>query len=364
MADSDMALAALNQARQWALENVDFDVSNVEVDGEYLIVDFRVTGPGGKVWFDDRNRIRKPRLWVPDGTTTPTSEYVRPNGDMVFLSSAQFQALTRTQQRALTATGRTWDRPNFQFAPRLAILRDLLHTAKLYTKDWSEPWVMRDAEGNLLGDILTVFSDFDARLTSGNSNIATARAGSSVAVVTTSPQLSGSEIVGASTQRFYMGHLAFDTSGLGPGATISGAVISLSGTGTAETDDDNATLEARFRDTAGADPTTSEWFNISTTGWTGKTLLGTLDITTWNQTSGAYNNLADAGNYGDYNLTGYTRIVIGNSLFPTGTPTGDNYVEYNASEAAGTTSDPKLVITFTPALKVPPKDHHYRQLRS
>lgn len=347
MADSDTALAALNQARQWALENVDFDVSNVEVDGDYLIVDFRVTGPGGKVWFDDRNRILHPRLWTEDGTTTPTTQYRRPSGETLFLSQAQFDALTRLQQRALTPTGKTWDKPNFQFAPRLALLKDLLHTAKLVTKDWTVPHVMRDADGNLLGDTLTVFSQDDGNVNSSNANIATARAGSGLSANVASASSDIQSSFAFSLYIFGMGFIAFDTSALGATATITGAIVSLAGDGNAESNANSPTIQIKFKDYGAGNPTTADWFNITTTGWTGLVDVGGLALGSWNQTSGAYNAFSDAGNYGSISKTGVTRMVIGTSLFPTGTPTGTNEFFPRFSEQTGTTADPKLVITYT-----------------
>jgi hypothetical protein len=348
VADADVARDALNQARQWVFENVDFDVTNVEVSGEYLIVDLRVTGPLGKVWFDDRIRTLRPPLRTPDGTFTTTTLYRRANGQELYLSAAEFNALTSAQRRALTASSTTWARPNYVLAPRLAMLRDLWHTAKVVTKDWTVPHIMRLPDGTLLGDTLTAFGVEDGYLQSSNTSIATARAGSGVTATLTNPNNVNLQPAGGSTFRFRMSFMAFDTSSLTSGATISAAVLSLAGTGNNEVDADNYNLEAKFHDYGSGDPATGDWFNVSTTGWTGKTTLGTFDTSSWNGTADAYNAFSDSGNGdGSVSKTGTTRVVVGFSGFPASTPTGDNLVLFRSSEQASTTSDPKLVITYT-----------------
>ena len=138
--------------------------------------------------------------------------------------------------------------------------------------------------------------------------------------------------------------VSFDTSPLGAGATVSGAVLSLYDN--SDFVADNAfTMEARLQDwgTSVADSDFVAGGSLS-----GLTLLGSK--TSASRSAAAYNDFSDTAMAANVNKTGSTRMIVCSSR-----QTGNNapssgqfeYWSFFSAGQAGTTNDPKLVITYT-----------------
>lgn len=199
---------------------------------------------------------------------------------------------------------------------------------------------------------LTVYSDTaDGGIRSDDATYATARSGSSFTLnageVSFGIQV-GQYFDGATYQLFET-FFSFDTSSLGTGAIISAATFSLYGASDDTTTD--FTMEARLRDW-GATLETSDWV-------AGASLSGLTSLATF-ATSGfsiaGYNDFTDVALPANVNKTGSTRMIVVSSLLTAGTTpttTGERLRVWTADQA-GTTTDPKLVVTYTGDATVTP----------
>lgn len=342
---------AINVApRTWTRGPVSVTISAITFDRNknLVTVDAALSYNGVPV-ADDRWLFCNPPTMAGNGTFTTYQSYKSSVAgvDRQALTAAEFAALSTLQKSRLTPVGSTFQRENMAVNPLAALRLSLEDTVRQVTKDFTRPHLMRNPDGTFKGDTLTAFAIEDGKIRTTNSNIATSRAGSGLTTDVSGVYLFSTSFV-TPNYIFSMGCEAFDTSALTGFATISACVLSLAGTGTVELNPDGLTAQARFHDYGTGDPTTGDWFNITTTGWTDKPLVGTLAFSSWNETSAAYNAFSDSGNAeANVNKLGMTRVVIGTDMFPTGTPSDDNGIEINSSDAAGTTSDPKLVLTYT-----------------
>lgn len=188
----------------------------------------------------------------------------------------------------------------------------------------------------------------DGTVESDHPNIATARSGVNlVANTTATSSLTQWTWSGAD----YIGRYAFfiyDTSSLGASTTITAAVYTFYGTGTAEADTNGYNAEVRYRDFGGT-VTTADWFDPSGGVWSGLESGGSFDVTSWNQTAEAANDFSDSGVYTSINKTGNTMVVLGLSGIESATPTGTNRINFRMADLAGTTSDPLLTVTHSAA---------------
>lgn len=204
---------------------------------------------------------------------------------------------------------------------------------------------------------LTVFGDTaDGAVESSDATYSTMRSGSGLSAFT----VTTTWIVGQQTG--YVGDqifLAFDTSPLGAGATITSAVLSLYGSENASATDFD--VQARLLDW-GTTVTTADW--VAGASLSGLTLLGSFNTSAYSLE--AYNAFSDTAMTANINKTGFTRMVIASSRLSNGdVPTGNEYVGFYLANEAGTTKDPKLVITYTtPAGGARPrKTRIWRQFR-
>jgi hypothetical protein len=138
----------------------------------------------------------------------------------------------------------------------------------------------------------------------------------------------------------YESFLAFDTSALN-GMSISSAVLNL--TCNSHNFSINFDIQIRLRDW-GASLTITDW--VAGGSLSSLTLLAHLSTSLFPQGSSAdFTNDAMPANV---NKTGFTRMVVcssrtaGNSA-----PSNDDYVGIRAVDYAGSTSDPKLTITYS-----------------
>lgn len=140
--------------------------------------------------------------------------------------------------------------------------------------------------------------------------------------------------------------LAFDTSSLGPQASVSDVELSVTSHG-----DDSATdfeVEARVVD-IGATFETTDFVPGSALG--ALPLVATRSTTSWG-VAGTVQTFASEPSFPDaVETAGFTRLVLSSSRHRLGTAPASignkEYVGVRAAEEAGTTSDPVLVLTYS-----------------
>jgi len=138
----------------------------------------------------------------------------------------------------------------------------------------------------------------------------------------------------------YESFLAFDTSSVGSGSTVSAAVLNL--TCNTSSSASSFTCETRMYDW-GANLTTADY--ISGASLT-QTLVASVD--TGSLADGAHVDFTDVALPANINKTGSTRLVINSSKTRLNTaPTAAESPTFFSSDYAGTTSDPKLTVTYT-----------------
>ena len=135
--------------------------------------------------------------------------------------------------------------------------------------------------------------------------------------------------------------LAFDTSALTSGATVSAAVLRVTSYADISTTDFD--IQARLRDW-GTTVEAADW--VAGGSLSGLTLLGSY-ATSSGFTVGTGYDLSDTAMAANVNKTGSTRMLlcsdhtVGNTA-----PTGDEWVYIYSADESGTTRDPKLTVTY------------------
>jgi hypothetical protein len=161
---------------------------------------------------------------------------------------------------------------------------------------------------------------------------------------------SGSPQVGQSKPSSYVcreGFVAYDTSSIPSGDTVSDAVLAVYGGADWSTTD--FILRASVVDW-GATLTTADWV-------AGASLAGLTVHASYNTASGwptnAYTSLTSAAGLPAAVVKGagaWTRFILWSSRHEAGdTPTGNEFVSFYYAEQAGTTYDPKLTVTHAAA---------------
>ena len=183
----------------------------------------------------------------------------------------------------------------------------------------------------------------DGYISSSNATYATARSGGTLSANTAGANIIvGQQRIGG-INYVLEGYLEFDTSAVGPGATVTSSTLAIKGNNDKSATD--FTLEAWSRDWGGGTLTTGDY--VAGASLSGLTLLASALSS--NFIFGAYNTFAsDAAFLAAINLTGYTRILVASDLTRTNTaPTGDEYTSYDSADVSGTSSDPRLIIIAT-----------------
>lgn len=149
--------------------------------------------------------------------------------------------------------------------------------------------------------------------------------------------------VGQAVSQYYESMIAFDTSAVSDVATITSVTLSLYGVDNASATD--FIVQARIHDWS-TTVTTADWVKGSLLS--GKTLVATLDTSTFNATG--YNDFtSEAAFLTNINRIGFTRMLLCSSRHAALTaPSGSEYVGFESSNASGTSMDPKLVVVTTP----------------
>lgn len=189
---------------------------------------------------------------------------------------------------------------------------------------------------------LTVYGDLaDAYIETASTTYSLAQDGTGAAVVTANPLRVGQALAG-STYIVYESFFGFDTSSLGASASISAVVLSLYVT--SDMDATANTYRVRAYDW-GAAVATGDWVNDENVS--AQTLCATHNQ---NFTASAYNDFTESGTdfQTSVNKTGTTNLFAHTSRFEAGTaPFANEYVDFQRADNAGTTQDPKLVVTYT-----------------
>jgi uncharacterized membrane protein len=199
--------------------------------------------------------------------------------------------------------------------------------------------------------VLTAFADAnDGYLESQHGTYANARSGSGATITA---DVAGTDLtVGQaflfSTYFLYEAFVKFDTSSITASGTISTAVLSLYGTSDTSTTD--FTMEAWINNWTAA---------LDSTDWVAGASISALTKVATFATAGfstsGYNAFTDVAMPANVNKTGTTSLMVASSRLAAGTaPGGREDVTVGATDRAGTTNDPKLVVTYTLASKFPP----------
>ena len=195
------------------------------------------------------------------------------------------------------------------------------------------------------GTTTTAYSSTeDGFVRSTSTTYSTARSGGTLALNTTANIVVAGQLLSTPDYSCYEGFIDPDTSAIPDGDDISSAVLSLYGNADNSTTD--FTANARLRDW-GTTLETADW--VAGASLSALTLLATFASTGF--VVGAYSDFtSDAAFIANVSKTGETRIIITSARHEAGTtPTGEEYLRWDAAEVAGTTQDPKLVVVHAAA---------------
>ena len=274
----------------------------------------------------ERFRVFNPPILVSDGTKTK------------FLRAAEFPGDKDVEV----------EMDNLKEDLLAALLQDLGHTIKVIPKSGPD----KIQHGKIGNTTSTFFPDPDTESTSvdGRSlnsaidtyaNVRDAATGSFAQDNDASnnaflTQLGGSFF--AVQRDFFL----FDTSGIGDTDTITAAVISFAGTGSAADNADTSSINI-----VATTPASDTAITTADYDQAGSTVFASLAISSWNSTDGTYNDLTlDANGIAAVSKTGITKLGGRNSLDVNNTtPLGLNRVPIYYADQTGTTKDPKLVVT-------------------
>ena len=231
----------------------------------------------------------------------------------------------------------------------LGALRDSIRdVVRAVTGDGRFPRLERRPDGTFKGDTLAVRSGTnDGRISSANATWTTCLNGSTLVAATSATAEDVRATWTGAVYQIRQVFLDFDTSSLGAGATVTNGVFTLYGNTTAETDAVGYDIQIRSYNWGGTLTTADYVDSNPQSNWTANTLMAHFDVTSWSQGSGNANNFT-VDSYAAVSKTGTTSVVVGLSALGSGTPTGDNSVEFRMADQSGTTSDPLLTVTYTP----------------
>lgn len=189
------------------------------------------------------------------------------------------------------------------------------------------------------GDLLTAYSSAgDGRIESSNATYATAQAGSNLVLSATASTLVVGQTLVSTTYYLYHSYLYADTSAIGANSVVTDASFF----GWLESDSSATDFNITVVGSTAADPlTTADWVNLGTTSYGS---VSTVGISTTAYTQIPLNALGR----GNINKIGITKWGLRSDREIAGTvPTGNEYVQFYASEQTGTANDPYLSVTYT-----------------
>ena len=340
-----------SRPKQWTSGLYDYQITALSVSDKAVMVDLRVSR-GGVILLDDRIWVGNPPTMTGDGIFKTYSKYINPDQpeNPQWFTDDEFAKLARVDQKAYVPTGDRGPRDTMVFDPWGAMQKTLEQVFSIVTKNG--PRIERIVNSDRFrGDTLAQRSSTaDGRINSGPAaNWGACADGVARVANTTGTSAFGTQATFVTPD--YDCHASFfdfDTSSLGAGASVSTAVFTLYGEGTAEVNTNSLTMQARIYNWGGT-LTTADWRDRAQLA--ADSLFATMAVSSWNQTNNTANNFtSDAGAPALVNKVGTTYLVLTLSNFPTGgaAPTGNNKVETYMAEFAGTTSDPLLTVTYTP----------------
>lgn len=184
----------------------------------------------------------------------------------------------------------------------------------------------------------------DGDISSGpNATYATVRSGTGLTAATATANLRTGQNLFGGNYTIFEGFLAFDTTSLAGIGTLTATTLSLYGQQDFSIAD--FTIEARVNNW-GATLTTADW--VAGASLSGQTLLASF-ATAGFSTSG-YNDFTESSGAltANLNTAGTTYFMLCSSKDTSGTaPAGTEYVHVYSADQAGTTNDPKIVVTYT-----------------
>ena len=182
----------------------------------------------------------------------------------------------------------------------------------------------------------------------------TIRAGAGTATNTTGTDEVSCWLQSSTTSSQYQsirrGIYLYDTSGIGAGATVDAAVISFVSNAKA-----NSLGSPDFHVVAST-PAANDALANSDYGQTGTTSFGNITYASWDAGGSTYNDITmDANGEGNIDVSGISKFGSRTSWDQSGTFGGswssNTFSRFNSyyADETGTSKDPKLVVTFTPA---------------
>lgn len=244
-----------------------------------------------------------------------------------------------TQHKETLPDGTTHRVDNFRESPVEAARLDLAHTVRVVTKNG--PWVKANP-----GTVSTFYADTaDSIISSVNASYATARAGGTISLF---PTASGLNVTWQSGYTLRQSHVPFDTSALPDADDITGATLSYYHISSDLTNTDGwTTIRVRAYD-YGASIGSEDWRPTDGTSAT-DTLVATMTYSSLSG-DGYHDFTSEAALLTTISKTGLTKVYhfIANIEAATA-PTGANSVNFSSADTAGTTQDPKLVVTHAAA---------------
>lgn len=232
---------------------------------------------------------------------------------------------------------------NFREDPVAAARMDIEHTVRVVTKDGTQPHIKAKP-----GTVSTFYSGTaDGYVRSSDTTYSTARSGSNLATNTAATDFTSGQLLSGATYFLYEPLVQWDTSAIGTDI-VSAAALSL--WAVSNVSDTEFTSNVRLYDW-GVAITTADWIAGASLG--GQTLLATFASA--GVSTGAYNTFTEVALAANINTSGATRIVIGSSEMEAGNaPAAGQHINWSTADTAGTTQDPKLVVTHAAAMVVTP----------
>lgn len=229
---------------------------------------------------------------------------------------------------------------NFRESPVEAARSDLAHTVRVVTKNG--PWVK--AKPGTVSTFYAFNPGFNGSVQSSSATYATARTGGTLFAGLNDHRL-GQNLSGG-IMYCWESFLIFNTSAINDGDEISSATLSAYGaTDNSSTDFTVVAAESVYD---GGGVVTGDW--VSGADLAGLSTKASFDTSGFSTTG--YNDFTSETAMLTYiSKTGSTPFILYSSRHSAADePAGPEYVVFLDSGAAGTTQDPKLVVTHTPAV--------------
>lgn len=182
----------------------------------------------------------------------------------------------------------------------------------------------------------------DGRLYNLDSVYANARASADTVSTTATERIGQVYNSAGGTYACYELFVAFNTSTIVDTAVVSAATLSMDGAGDSSTTDFTAQVRPKVWTPSGL--TTADF--VAGADLSSLTLLATWASSSY---SSGYNNFSSEAAFNSaINKTGNTELLIHSDRHAAGTtPSGNEYVLFTMANETGTTTDPKLVVTYT-----------------